>query len=80
MLEDLTTAPIGEGRSVWPDELGFPPSEFLERIALVQSDLKNRGLRGALIFDPENMYWLTGLRIPANPATESGSNRPPIPA
>lgn len=62
MLEDLTTAPIGEGRSVWPDELGFPPSEFLERIALVQSDLKNRGLRGALIFDPENMYWLTGFQ------------------
>ena len=50
------------GRVFWPDELGFPAKDFLNHIRFVQSDLVRRGLQGALIFDPENMYWLTGFQ------------------
>ncbi len=62
MLEELAAVPVGEDRKLWPDELGFPAEDFQERIELIQADLKRRGLSGALIFDPENMYWLTGFQ------------------
>jgi Xaa-Pro dipeptidase len=42
--------------------LTFPRKEFDKRIRLVQSDLKNRNLVGYLLFDPENIYWLTGYQ------------------
>lgn len=58
-LADTSTA---TGRVFWPDELGFPAEEFLTHIRFVQFDLVRRGLQGALIFDPENMYWLTGFQ------------------
>ena len=50
------------GRFVWPDELGFPAGDFLAHIRFVQANLARRSLQGALIFDPENMYWLTGFQ------------------
>ena len=49
-------------RVFWPDELSFPAEEYLPRIQIVQSDLAERSLQGALIFDPENMFWLTGFQ------------------
>lgn len=42
--------------------LPFPRSEFDERLNLVQSVLKEKKLTGYLLFDPENMYWLTGYQ------------------
>lgn len=50
------------GRVLWPDELSFPADEYLARIQIIQSDLAERSLQGALIFDPENMFWLTGFQ------------------
>lgn len=49
-------------RRFWPDELAFAEARYAERLALVQTDIGNKGLAGALIFDPENMYWLTGFQ------------------
>lgn len=49
-------------RKIWPAELSFPETVYSERLDLVQQDLLARGLSGAIIFDPENMYWLTGYQ------------------
>ncbi len=49
-------------RALWPEELAFPVEDFSGRLRLVQQDLERRALDGALIFDPENMYWLTGFQ------------------
>lgn len=46
----------------WPDELAFEAAEFTGRLAIVQANLSEQGLRGALLFDPENMFWLTGFQ------------------
>lgn len=46
----------------WPDELAFDEADFAARLNFVQDDLRRRGLQGALIFDPENMFWLTGYQ------------------
>ncbi|MDH3662442.1 MAG: Xaa-Pro peptidase family protein [Alphaproteobacteria bacterium] len=40
--------------------LPAPLSVYQERLALVQEDLRKRGLSGVLLFDPENLFWLTG--------------------
>ena len=45
-----------------PDLLPFPMTVYLDRLTLVQADLEARGLAGCLLFDPENMYWLTGYQ------------------
>ncbi|MGD9974417.1 MAG: M24 family metallopeptidase [Desulfatirhabdiaceae bacterium] len=42
--------------------LPFPHSEFDERLKLVQSVLTEKKLAGYLLFDPENIYWLTGYQ------------------
>ena len=42
--------------------LPFPMPVYLDRLALVQADLNAKGLAGCLLFDPENMYWLTGYQ------------------
>ncbi|MGC3939881.1 M24 family metallopeptidase [Roseobacter sp. EG26] len=46
----------------WIDELAFDPSDYAERLKFVQSHLSNRSLAGGLLFDPENMFWLTGFQ------------------
>ena len=61
-MPTLATSSPETGRRIWPDELSFPPEEYLDRIRFVQTDLTRRSLRGALIFDPENMFWLTGFQ------------------
>jgi Xaa-Pro dipeptidase len=43
-------------------ELPFEPAEHERRIALAQANLRERGLQGALLFDPENTFWLTGYQ------------------
>ncbi len=46
----------------WPGELAFDASDFAARLHMIQADLSDRGLGGALLFDPENMFWLTGFQ------------------
>lgn len=59
---NIATSSEAIDRVLWPDELAFPIGEFEERLSVVQRDLVARNLGGALIFDPENMYWLTGYQ------------------
>lgn len=49
-------------RRIWPAELSFPEHVYAERLDVVQQDLLARGLSGAVLFDPENMFWLTGYQ------------------
>lgn len=52
---------LGSAADGW-DILAFPEEMFRERLALVQVHLSGDGLAGALLFDPENIYWLTGYQ------------------
>ena len=50
-------------------------------LAFVQADLRKRGLSGALLFDPENLYWLTGYQTIGYftfHATYVAVDRPPV--
>lgn len=49
-------------RRYWPEELAFPPEDYAERLAAVQTDLGSEGFGAALLFDPENIFWLTGFQ------------------
>jgi Xaa-Pro dipeptidase len=49
-------------REIWPGELSFPESTYSERLGWVQQELQKQDLSAALLFDPENMYWLTGYQ------------------
>ena len=49
-------------RRIRPDMLPFPETVYAGRLSTVQADLRRRGLGGALLFNPENMYWLTGYQ------------------
>jgi Xaa-Pro dipeptidase len=42
--------------------LAFDIGVYRERLTVVQADLRARGLAGILLFDPENIYWLTGYQ------------------
>ncbi len=43
-------------------ELPFPRAEFERRLRRVQALLEDDDLAGALLFDPENIYYLTGYQ------------------
>ena len=43
-------------------ELPFPPTTLAERVRSIQTRLRADGLAGALLFDPENIYYLTGFQ------------------
>lgn len=43
-------------------QLAFPASVYQANLALIQSDLRARGLAAIALFDPESIYWLTGYR------------------
>ena len=49
-------------RPVDGQELAFPVSEYRERINKVQTSLVDKKLAAAILFDPENIYWLTGFQ------------------
>ena len=60
MLRDAAGAGLPDG-----DRFGLLSAAapvYAQRLALVQADLGRRGLAGALIFDPENLFWLTGYQ------------------
>lgn len=42
-------------------ELWFNPNEFGDRLARVQAEVRERGLDGVVIFQPETITWLTGF-------------------
>lgn len=45
-----------------PMETAFPRSVYVANLAIVQADLRARGLGAVALFDPESIYWLTGYR------------------
>lgn len=49
-------------RRLWPDELVFSQIFYSDRLQLIQKELDKNDFRAALIFDPENMFWLTGYQ------------------
>src|SRR5579872_4008243 len=55
-------APTPEARPPVTDTLPFPMAEYAAKRIRIQAELHRRGLAGALIFDPENIFWLTGYR------------------
>ena len=64
-MRDLTASQrkiVEAERQIWPSELAFSEEIYAERLAVVQLDLNARNLEGALLFDPENMFWLTGYQ------------------
>src|SRR5262245_43819023 len=42
--------------------LAFSEATFQYRLEIVQSDLRRSGLAGVLLFNPSNMFWLTGYQ------------------
>jgi Xaa-Pro dipeptidase len=42
--------------------LPFPLATYISRLELLQAEIKSSGLGGVLLFDPENMFWLTGYQ------------------
>ncbi len=54
--------PSPNERRLWSQELPFPEEEFARRLQLVQQELDKTDLAAALLFDPENIYWLTGYQ------------------
>ncbi len=42
--------------------LPAPIQEYQQRLAWLQGELSNRRLAGILLFDPENVFWLTGYQ------------------
>lgn len=43
-------------------ELPFEPQTYAQHLALLTQNLQSRGLTACILFDPENIYWLTGYR------------------
>ena len=43
-------------------ELVFPEIEYEQRLHAVQKELSQQNLAAGILFDPENIYWLTGFQ------------------
>lgn len=52
----------GGARGARPDMLAFPPQTYAARLDVVQRALAEAGLGGGVLFDPENVFWLTGYQ------------------
>ncbi len=59
---DVALARESDQRRIWPDELAFDRSVYGARLDGVREHMERSGLGAALIFDPENMFWLTGYQ------------------
>jgi Xaa-Pro dipeptidase len=57
-----TTASVAEHTADRLAILPFAESVYGDRLSLVQADLRECGLIGGLLFNPENIYWLTGYQ------------------
>jgi Xaa-Pro dipeptidase len=60
--EKESLKPSSGERRIWEGELCFSAEDFSARLLATQNDLSKKGLSAALIFDPENMFWLTGYQ------------------
>ena len=49
-------------RKHWPGELAFPVEDYRQRLKDCQQRLHDEDLFAAVIFDPENIYWLVGFQ------------------
>lgn len=59
----MSTDPVtATDRRIWPDELAFGEDVYASRIEQFQAAMKADGHDAVLIFDPENMFWLTGYQ------------------
>ncbi len=58
----MPTADRSPGRRLWPDELAFGEEVYAARLEGVQAAIQRDGHDGALLFDPENLFWLTGYQ------------------
>ncbi len=47
---------------VMGQELAFPEIEYEQRLHAVQNELSQQNLAAGILFDPENIYWLTGFQ------------------
>jgi Xaa-Pro dipeptidase len=61
-MTDPARKAAATNRLIRDDELPFSSSVYEARLATVQRDLAERGLAGGLLFDPENLFWLTGYQ------------------
>lgn len=43
-------------------ETAFPRAYYAANLALLRDDMRQKGLGGICLFDPESLYWLTGYR------------------
>ncbi len=43
-------------------DLPFPEAEFTGRLERFQQELRHQGVAGVFLFDPENIFWLTGYQ------------------
>lgn len=61
--------------------LPAPYAVYAERLSRLQADIRQRGLAGVLLFDPENLFWLTGYQTIGYftfHATWVGADSPPV--
>jgi len=61
-MNDGSTAGNPKPNASMIDMLPAPKAIYQERLAWLQAELRQRGLAGALLFDPENLFWLTGYQ------------------
>lgn len=62
MSEPALGSQIDGERRIWPDMIPFPEAVYADRLSVVQDELAASGHDGALLFNPENMFWLTGYQ------------------
>ena len=62
MAQPAVNEPSEPTRRLRPDILAFQESTYVARLELIQAALTSEGLTGALLFDPENIFWLTGYQ------------------
>ena len=61
-LTDSQRKILDSEREIWPGELAFPEEIYTERLEGLQREILHRGLACVVLFDPENLYWLTGYQ------------------
>lgn len=52
----------GADRRLWPEELVFSEDVYVTRLRDLQDEMAREDLQLTLLFDPENIFWLTGYQ------------------
>ncbi len=61
-LTDSQLKILSTSREIWSGELAFSEAAYSRRLEFIQTEIQARGLTGAVLFDPENLFWLTGYQ------------------